>query len=491
MDCCVLLRAARFFFVAAAGLLLCLGTAWAQPAAADAPDSVASSALPAPVEAALARAQLPRETLAVWVADAQDRRQPPRLAYRAQAPMNPASVMKLVTTYAALDLLGPSFTWQTPVYADGAVQGGTLHGNLYLRGQGDPKLVAERLWLLLKRVQAQGIQRIAGDIVLDRTAFELPAQDPADFDNEPLRPYNAAPDALLLNYQAVAMSFIPDEAAGVARIAYDLPLAGVQRQTQVPLAPAGAPCGDWRAGLRAELADAQRTLFRGSYPAACGERVWPVAAADPQNFAAQAIAGLWRELGGKLDGSVRDGRVPAGLQPMFSASSPTLAEVVRDVNKFSNNVMAQQVFLTLALQKNGVATPEGARAVVRQWWQERLPDTALPQPDNGAGLSRSARISAQALGRMLQSAWRAPVMPELAASLPILGVDGTLRRNQASAAGRAHLKTGSLRDVVAIAGYVDAPSGRRWVLVALVNHPNAAAARQALERLVEWVHAQP
>ena len=322
MDCCVLLRAARFFFVAAAGLLLCLGTAWAQPAAADAPDSVASSALPAPVEAALARAQLPRETLAVWVADAQDRRQPPRLAYRAQAPMNPASVMKLVTTYAALDLLGPSFTWQTPVYADGAVQGGTLHGNLYLRGQGDPKLVAERLWLLLKRVQAQGIQRIAGDIVLDRTAFELPAQDPADFDNEPLRPYNAAPDALLLNYQAVAMSFIPDEAAGVARIAYDLPLAGVQRQTQVPLAPAGAPCGDWRAGLRAELADAQRTLFRGSYPAACGERVWPVAAADPQNFAAQAIAGLWRELGGKLDGSVRDGRVPATTAIARRAKSP-------------------------------------------------------------------------------------------------------------------------------------------------------------------------
>ena len=445
----------------------------------------APAPLPAEVDAALVRARLPREALSVLVVDAQGGRQAPRLAHRAQVARNPASVMKLVTTFAALDLLGPAYTWSTPVYIDGTVQGGSLKGNVHIQGQGDPKLVMERLWLLLRRLQGQGIQAIVGDIVLDRTAFDVPAHDAARFDGEPLRPYNAAPDALLLNYNAVAMTFVPDAAAGLARIQYDPPLAGVQRQSTVPLAAPGAECGDWRTALRAELSEASRTTFQGVYPASCGERVWAAAFPDAKGFAARAVEGMWRELGGKLTGTVREGTVPARLQPAFVATSPPLAEVVRDVNKYSNNVMAQQLFLTLALRRNGVATFEGARDTLRQWWQARLGDAEPPVPDNGAGLSREARISAQALARMLQVAWASPVMPELVASLPIVGVDGTLRRSQ-SRAGAAHLKSGSLRDVMAVAGYVDAASGRRYVLVALVNHPQAGAARPVLDALIDW-----
>ena len=106
--------------------------------------------LPPEIEAAIARARLPREALGIWVADAQGR-DAPRLSFQAAQAMSPASVMKLVTSYAALDLLGPAFTWNTAVYADGKVQDGTLQGNLVLRGSGDPKLVLERLWLLLRR----------------------------------------------------------------------------------------------------------------------------------------------------------------------------------------------------------------------------------------------------------------------------------------------------------------------------------------------------
>lgn len=456
-----------------------VGGVGAQPVAPGTPD------LPPEVEAALARTRLPRDALAVAVVDAQDLRQPARLAHRAQVAVNPASVMKLVTTYAALDLLGPAFTWSTPVYVQGTVQDGTLRGNVYIQGQGDPKLVVERLWLLMRRLQGQGIQTIAGDIVLDRTAFDIPEQDPAQFDGEPLRPYNAAPDALLLNYKSVVMGFVPDPAAGVARIQYEPPLAGVQRPASVALAAAGTDCGDWRSGLRAELSDPQRVVFRGVYPAACGERQWPVATADPRGYAARAVEGMWRELGGRLTGAVVDGRVPAGLRPAFTVTSPTLAEVVRDVNKFSNNVMAQQVFLALAQQRSGVATFEGAREALRQWWAARMADAAQPAADNGAGLSRDARITAQALARMLQVAWRSPLMPELVASLPVAGVDGTLRRSQ-SRAGSAHLKTGSLRDVMAVAGYVHGSSGRRYVLVAIVNHPSASAARPVLDALVDW-----
>ncbi|OYD47834.1 D-alanyl-D-alanine carboxypeptidase/D-alanyl-D-alanine-endopeptidase [Acidovorax kalamii] len=465
------------------GAMLWLALAGGAGAQAPAPSP---SPLPAEVEAALARARLPREALSVLVVDAQgSARTAPRLAHRAQVPVNPASVMKLVTTYAALEQLGPAYVWNTPVYLQGTVQDGSLRGNVYIQGQGDPKLVMERLWLLMRRLQGQGIQVIVGDIVLDRTAFDLPEQDPARFDGEPLRPYNAAPDALLLNFKSSVMTFVPDAAAGLARIQYDPPLAGVQRQATVALAAPGTECGDWRGALRAELSDPAKVGFQGVYPAACGERVWPVAAADPRGFAARAVEGMWRELGGKLTGTVRDGKVPAGLKPAFVVTSPALAEVVRDVNKYSNNVMAQQVFLTLALQKNGVATYDSAREALRQWWQGRLGDVELPQVDNGAGLSRDARLTAQALARMLQLAWASPSMPELLASLPISGVDGTLRRSQ-SRAGTAHLKTGSLRDVMAIAGYVHAASGRRYVLVAVVNHVSAGAARPVLDSLIDW-----
>ena len=463
--------------------MLWLALAGGAGAQASAPSS---SPLPAEVETALGRARLPREALSVLVVEAQgSARTAPRLAHRAQVPVNPASVMKLVTTYAALEQLGPAYVWNTPVHLQGTVQDGSLRGNVYIQGQGDPKLVMERLWLLMRRLQGQGIQVIVGDIVLDRTAFDLPEQDPARFDGEPLRPYNAAPDALLLNFKSSVMTFVPDAAAGLARIQYDPPLAGVQRQATVALAVPGTECGDWRGALRAELSDPAKVGFQGVYPAACGERVWPVAAADPRGFAARAVEGMWRELGGKLTGTVRDGKVPAGLKPAFTVTSPALAEVVRDVNKYSNNVMAQQVFLTLALQKNGVATYDSAREALRQWWQARLGDADLPLVDNGAGLSRDARLTAQALGRMLQVAWTSPAMPELLASLPIAGVDGTLRRSQ-SRAGTAHLKTGSLRDVMAVAGYVHAASGRRYVLVAVVNHSNAGAARPVFDSLIDW-----
>ena len=460
-------------------LSLLLGLAPAAHAALPTP-------LPPEVEAALARAQLPREAVSMLVVDVEGNAAP-RLAHRAQVPMNPASVMKLVTTFAGLDVLGPGYVWNTPVYVDGAVQRNTLRGNVYLRGQGDPSLVMERLWLLLRRLQGQGIQTIAGDIVLDRSAWEVPAHDPAQFDGEPQRPYNAAPDALLVNFKSVLMGFVPDAAAGVAHVQYDPPLAGVHMPAAVPLASASTPCGDWRAGLRAELGDGTRFAFAGAYPPACGERSWAVAYADPGRYGARAVEGMWRALGGKLTGTVRDGRVPPGLQPVFSASSPALAEVVRSINKYSNNVMAEQLFMTFSLQKNGVGTLDGSRQVLEQWWRGRFGEAGAPTIDNGAGLSRDTRISAQALARMLQAAWAAPVMPELLASLPIAGVDGTLRRRSSDAVwGRAHLKTGSLRDVLALAGYVHAASGRRYVLVALVNHSQAAAARPVLDALLDW-----
>jgi D-alanyl-D-alanine carboxypeptidase/D-alanyl-D-alanine-endopeptidase (penicillin-binding protein 4) len=470
-----------------------------------------AQALPPEVTSALARAKVPLDAVTLLVVDA-EAKSAPRLSHRASVQVNPASVMKLVTTYAALDLLGPAYTWRTPVFVEGAVRDGTLFGNLYIQGQGDPKLVTERLWLLLRRVQGLGINKIAGDIVLDHDAFETIAADPAGFDGEPLRPYNAAPDALLISFKSVVMTFVPDSSANLAHVQFEPPLAGVQMQASVALS--AGECDDYRAALKADFSDPARIRFAGVYPAACLEKVWSVAYVDPASYNVRAVEGLWFAMGGKLAGTVREGRIPVAvgaapkttIQPAFELISPPLAEIIRDINKFSNNVMAQQLFLTLSLPANAhnanplgtstgpVANPvtyqkasrKASGEVLRRWWQERIGSDEAPTLDNGAGLSRIERISAQALAHLLQVAYQSPLMPELMSSLPIAGVDGTQKRSRAQALGRAHLKTGSLRDVAALAGYVHGASGKRYVLVAVANHPNASAARPAFEALLDW-----
>jgi serine-type D-Ala-D-Ala carboxypeptidase/endopeptidase (penicillin-binding protein 4) len=482
-----------------------------------------AQSLPPEIEAVLARSRIPRDAISLYVIDANPAATLPLLSHRATAPMNPASVMKLVTSVAALDLLGPAYTWQTQVLIDpagksGQIKDGVLDGNLIIKGGGDPKLVVERLWLLLQRVRSLGIHTIGGDLILDRSAFDAVDKNAAAFDGEPMKPYNASPDALLVNYKSVVMTFTPNPAAGLASVQYDPPLHGVVMPPSVPLTNAG--CSDYRGALKADFSDPKRIRFGGNYSSQCGEKVWPVAYADPPSFAGRAVLGLWESMAGKLGGMVRtiDARqqgtaqASASSRPLFSLSSPTLGEVMRDMNKYSNNVLAQHVFLSLSLNArvgsaamSAPATFEASQALLSAWWKSRYgAGTAvggavgLDQPivENGSGLSRIERASALSLARMLQDAYGAPFMPELVASLPMNGVDGTLRRSKA-ASGVAHLKTGSLNNVVSRAGYVHAQKagkeGKRYVLVAMVNSnsPEAlAAARPVFDALTDWAAGQ-
>jgi D-alanyl-D-alanine carboxypeptidase/D-alanyl-D-alanine-endopeptidase (penicillin-binding protein 4) len=445
----------------------------------------ATSPLPPQVRQALKAAQIPEDALSVVIEEAGGVRT--LLSHRPREPVNPASLAKLMTTYAALDLLGPSWQWSTPLYVEGTLRDGILDGHLYIQGRGDPRLVVERLWQALRRVQQSGVREIRGDIVLDRSAFAPTGIAPGDFDGDPGRPYNVQPDALLLNFHAATWSFLPEPGRRVARVFTDAEGPGTAAAgPTVPLAD-GA-CGDWRTALQAQPAGTG-WRFDGRYPASCGEQSWPLADPDPAGYGQRLIGALWREIGGRLGGRVRDGTVPAGLAPLHEVRSPPLSEVVRDINKFSNNVMAQQLFLTLARERQpGVpASLPSARQTLAQWVAERI---GAPAPgelviDNGSGLSRDARVTARWLSHLLQHAWSSPVMPEFMASLPVTGVDGTLRRSRAPV-GRAHLKTGSLRDVNGLAGYVLGDDARRWVFVAIVHHPRAGAARPALDALVQW-----
>jgi D-alanyl-D-alanine carboxypeptidase/D-alanyl-D-alanine-endopeptidase (penicillin-binding protein 4) len=439
--------------------------------------------LPPEALAALQRAKVPADAMSVVVHDASTGQRV--LQWQETRPVNPASVTKLLTTMAALELLGPAWHWQTPVWINGPLSDGVLQGSVFIKGSGDPKLVLERLWLMLRRLQQMGVRDIRGDIVLDNSAWAVPEVPAGDFDGEALRPYNVRPAALLFNFRSVIHSFVPDPAAGVARVAVEPPLAGTVVDLAVPLV--SGPCGDWRAALKASF-EPGRTRFAGHYAASCGEMAWPVADPLPATYEARLIEALWREMGGVLYGSVREGPAPTNQKPAFEMPSLALPEVVRDINKFSNNVMAQQLFLTLAAQAQPgePATPEGARETMRRWLVARTGELGNEVViDNGSGLSRDTRISALRLARLLLQTYDSPVMSELMSSLPISGMDGTMRRSRATA-GRAHLKTGTLRDVVAVAGYVLTHSGRRLVLVAVVNHPNAVAARPALDALVQW-----
>jgi serine-type D-Ala-D-Ala carboxypeptidase/endopeptidase (penicillin-binding protein 4) len=487
-------------------LILLAGLA---PALVSAGVDEAQTPLPPSVVAALRQASIPAEDLAALVvpvkADA-----PPRLRHRVDAAINPASVMKLVTTYAAMDLLGPDFTWNTRFYTDGKIENGVLRGNLYVQGGGDPKLVLERIQEAFIALQNKGVQVVMGDMVLDHSAFELPDHDPAEFDGEALRPYNASPDALLVNFKSVILTFEADPTAGVAHVRSEPPLEGLAIDALVPLSRGG--CGDWRGALQARFDDPNSIRFEGKFPRACGEKVWPVAYQDPASYAARAFEGLWRASGGAITGKVKSGVTPPDVRLLHEARSLPLSDIITDVNQWSNNVMAQQVFLTLGQltppKVDAMTVPrapltpmrpgrwERSREVLKQWWTTTF-GIRYKQPvvENGSGLSRDERITPEALAALLQHAARHPRGDQFVQSLSVAGVKGTaarIGRSPTSAAhGNAWLKTGTLRDVTGVAGYVNAANGTRYVVVGFINHPNATAGRAALEALVEWTAAQP
>ena len=406
--------------------------------------------------------------------------------------MNPASTMKLVTTFAGLELLGPAYRWHTQALVAGVLREGVLEGDLILKGGGDPKITLESFWLMLRGLRARGLKEIRGDLVLDRSRFAPVAFDAGSFDGDPLRPYNVGSDALLVNFKSVRFQFYPDPGAGVVRIAADPPI--VEIANAVRLTEGG--CGEWRDRIKADFQPqpaSPRAVFGGSYSASCGEHDWHVALLAPTHYAGAVFRQLWGELGGSITGSARDGNTPTQAKPFAAFESQTLSEAVRDINKFSNNVMARQLFLSIAADQSGVpANNEGAQRAIKAWLAKKALDFPELVIENGSGLSRIDRISAQSMTALLGSAYRSPLMAELVASLPLVAVDGTMRKRlkNGAIAGQAHIKTGSLSDVRAIAGFVNDRSGRTYTVSMMVNHPNAQQSQAAQDALLNWVYAR-
>jgi D-alanyl-D-alanine carboxypeptidase/D-alanyl-D-alanine-endopeptidase (penicillin-binding protein 4) len=450
--------------------------------------SAQAQSLPANLAAAWQKTGLPESAMSLVVQEVGG----PRLAaVNAGTPRNPASVMKLVTTWTALSELGPTYVWRTELVSDpGAViERGELSGPLYVRAAGDPQLTMQDLWTLLRDLRLRGVKTI-DDVVVDRSMFGNVATDPGAFDNAPDRAYNASPDAFMVGLGAVHLLFTPQAASRKWRVAMDPALPNVKLDGG--LAWSDGPCqGEGEVSTTPTATEEGTTLkVSGTMPGACGDfSLYRLALAQP-GHAAGVFKQLWRELGGTMKGEVRDGLAPVDGQVLASHDSPELGETIRTINKRSNNVMARTLLLTLGAERGlRPATVESSDAVVKRL----LAGQGLQMPelviDNGSGLARTARVSANSLAALLRSAWNSPYMPEFVSSLAIIGEDGTVKKRlrDSAASGRAHLKTGSLRDVRAMAGYVAGASGKRYIVVSIVNHEQASAVRSFDDALVDWL----
>jgi D-alanyl-D-alanine carboxypeptidase/D-alanyl-D-alanine-endopeptidase (penicillin-binding protein 4) len=450
----------------------------------------AHAELPAAVSRALKAEGVPADAVSVFVQQVDARK--PLVAHRADQAMNPASTMKLLTTYAGLELLGPSYTWRTEFYASAPLRDDVLAGDLILKGYGDPALTLENFWNLVRALRQKGLREIRGDLVLDRGYFADAGYDPGAFDGEPWRAYNAGPDALLVNFKATRFRFSGDAQGGKVMIAVDpeLPQLGIVNN----LTLSHVPCADWksRLGYRVQRAAGLVTVtFSGNYSLACGEKSLDLSVLDDATYVFQLFRRLWMEQGGVFNGGLRSGSVPQNAILMVQAVSPPLTDVIRLVNKYSNNVMARQLLLSVGAERFGPpGSADKGRQAVQEWLASKGKDFPELVIENGAGLSREERVSARHLGELLLAAYASPAMPELMSSLPIVAVDGTMERRLKNSAvvGRAHLKSGSLDGVRAIAGYLLDSGGRRWVVVFMANHALAGNTKAAQDALLEWLH---
>lgn len=464
---------------------------------------VHAASLPETVKEELKKAHIPQSAIAVEVREVG--KDTPLININTQRGMNPASTMKLLTTYAALDLLGPAYTWKTEAYINGELKDGVLQGDLILKGYGDPKFTIEQFWLWLSELRARGLREIHGNLVLDRSYFDLPEHNPAEFDDDPVRAYNVGPDALLVNFNTLRLRYLPDGEG--LKVISEPPLDGVTLDNRLTPNGEKTNCDNWD-DLFSVQPNGDSVVLQGDYPTDCGEREQNLSVMPHTRYVGALFRAVWKELGGTLQGTEREGMTGDNAILFSTHRSEPLSSIIRDINKFSNNVMARQVFLTLGSvipnpssqnpespiegfsRKKSVGSMGIARSVLTlQMWLDRnrlhFPELVL---ENGAGLSRKERISAAHMAQLLQHASNHPLSAELQASLPILGVDGSVKKRlrDSSAASHAHLKTGTLEGVKAIAGYVRSKNGKEWIVVFFINHPYAKGGQDAQDALIEW-----
>jgi serine-type D-Ala-D-Ala carboxypeptidase/endopeptidase (penicillin-binding protein 4) len=443
--------------------------------------AASDAGIPARIAQLMEAQRLPSSALSFVIVDAATGRVV--MSHNPDTPRSPASTIKTVTTFAALDMLGPAFVWHTRAW---------LHDDdLYLQGGGDPYITLERWWSFVQALRSQGLNSIAGDIVIDNSAFSLPKEDPGAFDGRPNRSYNVMPDALMVNFQSIDFSLAANaETHRVDIVASPAPV-NLEVDNHVRYAP--GRCGGPTARVDFQVVSPQwdRVVFSGTLSPHCAQQTFARVLLQPTTYAFGTFVELWRQAGGQFEGKLRIGSTPADAKPLYTLDSLSLAEIVRLTNKHSNNLMARHLLLTLGRERYGdPATLEKGAAAIADWSRERGFDLSGVDIDNGSGLSRSTHITVLQMAKILSAAYHSAFAPEYLASFPLAGMDGTLRsRMKNSPAGAVRLKTGHLDGVSGVAGFVTASSGKTFVLVSLVNNARAdfGAAEPVHAALVAWI----
>ncbi len=449
----------------------------------------AVSTVPAGVTQVIAAQRLPPSAVSFAIIDPDSGRLV--VSQNPDTPRSPASTVKVVTTFVALDSLGPAFTWHTRAAVHGDLNEGVLDGDLVLQGGGDPYMTLERWWSFARALRAKGLKTIHGDIVVDDTAFSLPAEDPGDFDGRPNRSYNVLPNALMVNFQSIDFSVLPDSATRHVNIVASPSPGNLAIENRVRFVAGRCGAAAARVDFKVDSARWDKVVFSGALSPNCAERSFTRVLLQPATYAFGTFVELWRELGGEFTGKLRVEAAPADTQALLNFDSLTLGEIVRLTNKYSSNLMARHLLLTMGGERLGApATLQKGAAAMADWSRAHGLDLQDMDIDNGSGLSRRTRISVLQMAKLLSVAYHSRYAPEFLASLPVAGVDGTLRsRMNSTPAGAVRLKTGHIDGVSGVAGYVTAASGKTYVLVSLVNHARAdyGAGEPVHAALVNWI----
>ena len=506
--------------------------------------AVHAADLPEPVARLMRAAQIPPEAAGVLVL----RGDTTLVSHNPRQIMQPASTVKLFTTMTALEQLGPVFRGRTEMLSSAPVVDGVLQGDLILRGGADGDFNEDVLGHMLQALRNQGIKTIKGDVVLDRQLFQPARPDIGlpPFDEYPWAYYNVVPNALLINTNLLKVEM--RSVGGKLSLAMMPPMDKVGVRSE--MAASDAPCPAWENGWRepgiARDGDKIDVVLRGSFPRDCVKSI-SVNVLDPHDYLERLLRATWSRLGGKLAGEVREASAPtppslpapavnadtdataaspAPTAPPAASASPgssnmsatapvlrllaehvsrPLPETLRDIHKNSDNTLAGALFLSLGSLEADPAlgsrplppdaayptTAARADAAIRAWLRQRgIDDTGLVI-DNGSGLSRLARATPAQVAGVLQAGLHSLWMPEFLASLPIAATDGTMRRRlkDSPAAMRARIKTGTLKGVIAVAGYVQDASNQPVIVVAMLNDERVAngAGRAVLDALIDWV----
>ncbi|WP_413774400.1 D-alanyl-D-alanine carboxypeptidase/D-alanyl-D-alanine-endopeptidase [Marinobacter sp. AN1] len=415
----------------------------------------------------------------------------------ADAVMSPGSIMKVLTTYAALEILGPNYRWTTSFLTDGTFEGDTLKGNLYVRFGGDPKLTIERLWTVIHELRSLGVNTIEGDIVLDGQVFLLPDGLPRfnDNGNNPHRPFLVEPSPVLLNMNLVHFQVRADERGTRAWSTPALP--SVTIDNRITSVASGSCPGrrqiDWTPVF--DQAGKVTVRVEGELPEGCRTTTY-LSLLPHDRYSGEILMSLWRELGGTITGTWRSGTIPSDSRLVTSTTSPDLVTMIRDINKWSSNVMARQLLLTIGANNRHEADKDdrvsGIRAIY-DWLEGKGIDTRGMVIDNGSGLSRHARMSARQMSAILAQAWSSPYGPDLMTSMPLTAMDGTMARRLRNLGmeGMGRIKTGLLQDVRSVAGFTRDDNNTTWAVVGIVNHSPAWNGQALLDKVLYSLHRNP